>query len=266
MPKWAEGWWKMKKIITDVLPTEKFTTNLVCMLVIFGLLLSGVVAQADHINLPVIWSQLPDMDNYANQYSVHEGDAVCSSDFVCGDDAWTSSLWPVAAVRFWGSYLDGYDPGNGTNSQSFIIDLHFDMPAGEIDPETGEVLPYSHPGGSFSYMSTGVQEDYYGTTSGGEKIFEYNFYLPVMSIPKPSSPIYWIDIAYYGDHPWGWSESQTDQLGLSISNPEPQWHVGPWANVTVLDRDLAIEVMVPEPFSLSLLALGGMALLRKKRR
>ena len=49
-------------------------------------------AQADYIDEPIKWSQLPDMDLGVDQYSVHVGNAVCSNDYKCTD------LRPVVAV------------------------------------------------------------------------------------------------------------------------------------------------------------------------
>ena len=49
-------------------------------------LVGSGTAYAGHIDLPVKWSQLPDMDTGVDQYSVHLGNAVCSNNFECTDD------------------------------------------------------------------------------------------------------------------------------------------------------------------------------------
>ncbi|MCK4850133.1 MAG: PEP-CTERM sorting domain-containing protein [Phycisphaerae bacterium] len=237
-------------------------------------------AQADYIDEPIKWSQLPDMDTGVDQYSVHVGTAVCSNDYQCTDPR------PVVAVRWWGSYLDGSEPEPGA-WPTFELAFHYDCPPNTQDLETGELLAYSHPTLPPIYHPHVIaQEVYIGTTTTSqEKVYRYDAWLPQpfdqeywknLEDPSPlvgnphGSDIFWIDIGrvdLVDDDPpliqWGWHESETDKLDLAISNP--QWHFGPWANVTVLNRDLAFEVMVPEPTTICLLGLAGLALLRKRR-
>jgi len=204
------------------------------------------------------WSQMPDMDLGVDQYSVHVGDAVCSNDYLCTDPC------AVLAVRWWGSYLDGTDPGPGPNIKTFELAFHYDVPAGMQDPESGEILPYSHPFDSPIYHpDVNATEVYYGTTTGGEKVYEYYATLPEpfdqnywryqdgdpnysWPNPVPGSGIFWVDIGYVDvcDPPvvqWGWHESVSVQIDNAISNPG--WHFPPWAAVTVLDKDLAFEII-----------------------
>ena len=251
------------------------------------LALASSAALAGHIDLPVRWSQLPDMQFGVDQYSVHVNQAVCSNDYQCTDPS------PVVAVRWWGSYMDGHEPTEDPRQVPFELVFHYDLPANTVDPETGENLPYSHPtnppnmppnppatGPLPLWYNLSAQEHYYGTTVGGERVYEYNAYLPVPfdqqayiqygQNPIPNHNIFWLDIGYDeldGNqdplHIWGWHEAVSLQLDNAISNPG--WHFGPWANVTVLADDLAFELMVPEPATLGLLAVGGLFLWRRRR-
>jgi len=257
------------------------------------LLLGGGMAVADHIDLPIKWSQLPDMDTGLDVYSVHVGTAVCSNDWLC------TSPDPIVAVRWWGSYLDDTfetirDPNYSTR---FELVFHYDVPANTQDPETGEILAFSHPTGPpLHYVHLTPQEHHYGditvTDLSGqvtiiERVYEYNAYLDepfdqwywrnyegggAYPYPAPGNGIFWLDIGYVdpvdpSQAQWGWHEALNLQLDKAISNPG--WHFGPWVNVTVLNRDLAFELMtVPEPFSMAFLgsALVGVVCYRVRKR
>ena len=90
--------------------------------------------------------------------------------------------------------------------------------------------------------------------------------------PVPGHNVFWMDVGYVeldasGQEvldsivQWGWHESEDQNIDFAISNPA--WHfppAGSWAGVTVLDSDLAFEIMVPEPATICLLGIGGLPL------
>jgi len=248
-------------------------TSVFCFTIILFIVCKVGLVEGEEV--AVIWSQRPDMQNNEVSISTNYGSAVSSSDFIVSNSLWdTTSLWPVKQIKWWGAYLDGYDPGNNPSNPGFLVTLSFDVPPQTADPVTGEVLPFSHPGDNFTSFSTRVQESFFGVTNNAIKLYEYTMTLGGMSTAKPQSPIYWIALDYldsdpitFDEHLWGWAETSNLMLGHSISNPAPELHVGPWADATVLTRDLALEIIaVPEPATLSLLAVGCTALIRRKSR
>ena len=241
--------------------------SIFCFTVI--LLIVCIPGLVDGEEVAVIWSQRPDMQNNEPSLSTEFSSAVSSADFIVSNSLWdTTSLWPVKQIKWWGAYLDGYDPGNNTSNQHFVIALSHDVSPQTTDPVTGEVLPFSHPGDTFTIVSTNVQESFFGVTDNGIKLYEYTMTVPGMSMPKPQSPIYWIALNYLEDeHLWGWAETSELLLGNSISNPAPELYVGPWADATVLTRDLALEIIaIPEPATLSFFALGSLATFYRRKR
>ena len=105
--------------------------GLVCVLLGFA----QCAAMAGHIDLPVKWSQLPDMGETAfdlrAEHPVADGGQVVADDWMC------NSPLPIVAIRWWGSYLNpAYEP-------TAIRNLPF-----ELSIHTGDSVPppNSEPG------------------------------------------------------------------------------------------------------------------------
>lgn len=226
------------------------------------------------------WSQLPDMDQGTDFVSMHRsGGPVVVDDF-------RSDGRPIVGFRWWGSYFQ--DAGQGAErTVSFELSFHQDCPVADATCGNGGPYPYSTPrdGGYFSAIYN-VEEDFFGTTAGGQDVYEY--WVDVRDTPGPgflggtwnevAGEIYWLDVAWnsgqfgtpFGDDVWGWHESAQHNLDFAVTtgqgvggNP----HVGPW---DLLDgRDMAFQVLtVPEPSTIVLFGSGliGLGFSARRRR
>ena len=228
----------------------------------------------------VKWSQKPDMRQGTDYLSMHRSfGPIVADDF-------KSDGRKITGFHWWGSYFKDARQGDERNV-SFELSIHQDCPAGNAACENGGPYNYSTPSDG-NYFSTLVsaEEDFFGTTAGGEDVYEY--WVSVEDLPGPSfwagtwdevaGETYWADFGWdagqfetaVDDDVWGWHESLNHNLDFAVttapgesSNP----HIGPWG---LLDgKDMAFEVLtaVPVPaavwlFGSSLLGLIGIA--RKK--
>jgi len=229
------------------------------------LLIAGSGAYADWIDLPVKWSQPPDMDIGLDHLSIHGGAAglngpIVADDYLSLDDA------PVVALRWWGSYVTStgepppdYQPPPGF-AVPFHVSFYSDVPAG-VDPN----MPWSHPGKLLLEQTVRAQEELWGTVPDPEVVFVYNAKLQVpfqqgrYHDPAGQPTIFWIGIDRLDREDWGWHEAVTMNLDDAVTGP----HLGPWTplfkkKLDTVSADMAFEVMVPEPATLLLLASGGL--------
>jgi len=222
--------------------------------VLLALAIAPAAVRGDPLDLPVKWSQLPDMDLGTDWLSIHQVDGpVVVDDF-------ESNGMPIAGFHWWGSYLDGMDPDPGM-WKMFEISFHTDVPVGQD--------PFSQPSQEYQFQMILTQETFYGTTNGGEDVYEYWALLDYLWLEE-AGQIYWVDFAYdqsQGLRDWGWHESETQWNDFAVQTQPPSPggnpHLGPWAP---LDVDMAFEVLtIPEPATMLLLA-GGFGLLAFRRK
>ncbi len=213
--------------------------------------------------------QLPDPDGW--DVNLHG--------FTVADDWKCSQSGPVKDIHFW--YSDRYDLGLYHKSLSVAI---------YSNVEAFVDQPYSHPGDllwSRSFDSS--SRSWRKTGSGAQGWYEPNPFDPVYvwldheelyqlnleDIPDPfiqqQDTIYWLAIsAELPDIPevdhigWKTSLNHFEDVAVWRHPADPQWRKLNLQNQGIDRVDLAFVINVPEPATLALLALGGVALLRRR--
>jgi len=206
--------------------------------------------------------QLPDPNGW---------DVAATYPKVLADDWMCSESGPVTDIHFWGSWRQDI-VGDIT---SIHVSIHDNIP----EP------PFSQPGELLwerDFFPGEWAERVYGTGDQGwfnpntgeafpsdhDLFYQYN----IVDIPEPflqqRDAIYWLDISVMVEDPavmeWGWKTSleHFEDDAVFGDLPDPQWTPleDPFTGVTL---DLAF-VITPEPTSLALLALGTLALVRRR--
>lgn len=184
-----------------------------------------------------------------------------ADDFVCTDHD------PIVAIRWWGSYIGERFVRTGQETTGpFHVSFHYSTGA----------HPWSDPAAQITeYTLYGVQQEFSGLDSQGEPVYRYDAFLP-----QPFDQWYWshdmaeqfhfnigelfMDICKPTQESWGWHAVAKADQNVPINDWAVlgQGHYGPWVNISA---DMTFELMTPEPATLSLLALGGLALLARRR-
>jgi hypothetical protein len=240
--------------------------SLVTLLPTLALFLFAGSVRAGHIDLPVKWSQLPELIQpvtggaqvwYGVDHPSHFMAVVMADDFI-------SDGRPIVAVRWWGSYLQTgpapYEPPVG-----FVVpfDISFHLSTG-THPNS---LPAAQPLGFYSAVL--AQEHYTGyVDQAGHPVFEYNAYLDPW-FPEVAGQEYFLDIDLRSETQWGWHDAGPAGSGHPIMDwaASAPTHGGPWSTYEP-NTDLAFELMTtPEPATWILLGTGLLcAALGRRRR
>ena len=225
--------------------------------------LGAGIAQADFIDLPVKWSQPPDMTTSGGidiraEHPWPGGGSVIADDWVC------DSTGDIVAVRWWGSYGIDLDPQlpnkslpypgltdpTGTNPLLFEMSFHSDATV----PEAGNT---GNPDGGYTFP-VWAQEHFIGTDFNGEKVYRYDAVIPLAyRFHQEAGNTYWIDIqldvGYHGYpyNSWGWHSSIGPYGNKAVQSTTS--HYTGWSAVC---HDMAFELMVPVPAAVILGILG----------
>ena len=208
-------------------------------------------------------------------------DVYTISPVMLADDFLCTESGPVTGIHFWGSWA-----GDIPDAQLAWLDVTIwdNIPANANEPDS-----YSMPGERLWGRRFHPEEftiDEWGRGSQGwynpcpqdfflndhEKIYQIN----MMDIQDPfeqeKGEVYWLGITgqvHVGD--FGWNNSldhrEDDAVYRCFDDIDGAW--GPWHELrgplTNVSMDLAF-VIIPEPTTLALLGLGGMAVLVRRRR
>lgn len=228
------------------------------------------------------WPQLPDLVNGMNILAMEP--VILADDFRC------TQTGPITDIHLWGSWLDDIFPQDTVNGTvdpgkvGFHLSIHKDIPAtASTHSMPGDLLwAMDFLPGMFKNRPWAIStERFYDPLNNvvigfDTQVIQYNFLIdPADAFVQTAGEIYWLDVqAFAIDDPaalFGWKTSSDDFNDDSVwaqwtpGNPSPTF----WNELIDPDTNESLHqafVITPEPATLSLLALGGFAMLKRRRR
>ena len=238
------------------------------------------------------WPQLPDPDPSTSL------DVATTKTRILADDWLCSQSGQVTDIHIWGSWRGDVLPEEtGMEPDAGLIDFRLTIRA-DI-PAANSPTDYSMPGellwqGSFSpsnpvgLNSFTVREygqwdqGWYDSSSGSYDpadhtgVWQYNFDIdidPENVFLQEEGTIYWLDVmAFPGPNPsvfprFGWKISRDHWMDNAVWADDLQWEG--WQELYHPETNESLDmafVIVPEPATLSLILLGGIALAKRRKR
>jgi len=222
---------------------------------------------------------------------------------ILADDWQCSASGPVTDIHFWGSWLEDIlptrqqgdliieDPGNVV----FRLSIHADIPA---DPASGHSRPgeklwerlYTpvHPSWTSRLYESDILESFYDPNIGqiigvDTKAYQYNFFIdPADAFQQEQGKIYWLEVVAAAldlQAVFGWKTSLDnfnndavwgDVVGVDSdpsADPEEWFQLRYPADHQFRGQSINLAfVITPEPATLVVLLLGGLAMLSRSRR
>ena len=241
-------------------------------------LLAGSTALADWLpgdDYKMHYPQLPDASGW---------DVNASNPKVLADDWLCTESGYVTDIHFWGSWEE--DRGIPLPVPVTIdveLSIHSDVPADDPD----NTLGYSHPGDLLWLYNATVTPIYSGQGDQGwfdpntgdwsrpDHVWYYQYNVEPIDAAnafyQEAGTIYWLDISVFLPpeelYRWGWKTTQdhwNDDAVYSDLDSPVGWQPL-YDPITSETLDLAF-VITPEPVTLAVVILGGLAALIRRRR